>query len=114
MSNPINGCIMLKKFIPLCLLLLFSLNTIKAQRLNENKNYSLYSYVFKLDSSQMRKAFSGVKIDSSMFLTHLVDSFHHDSVYHSEKLGYGFYFFVYLTIVFFVLLVVLLHKKLKI
>lgn len=85
---------MLKKCIPLSIILLFSLNALKAQRIFENRNHSIYTYVFKLDSSQMRKAFSGVKIDSSLFLTHQVDSFHRDSVYQYKKLDYGFYFIV--------------------
>ena len=64
------------------------------QNISENHFASKYTYVFQLDSSQVRKAYQGIRLDSSMYLRHKIDSFMSDSAYRHDMLPAGLYYFV--------------------
>jgi hypothetical protein len=74
--------------------LFFTCAFVHAQKISAHQFSSRYTYVFRLDSSQARKTLQGIQRDSSIYLTHKVDSFFTDSAYAYDQLGWGFYYAV--------------------
>lgn len=78
------------------ILLLFSaffiISGLQAQKLSEHKFRSSYVYIFRMDSTQARMLYQGIRTDSSFYFTNKVDSFSVDSQYRYE-LGWGLYYF---------------------
>lgn len=66
-----------------------------AQTIKENKFYSNYKYLLKLDSAQLRFLNQKNKLDTAWLFNSIVDSFYKDSSYNYSKLGFGTYLICY-------------------
>ncbi|MBI3235787.1 MAG: hypothetical protein HYZ42_17415, partial [Bacteroidetes bacterium] len=61
------------------------------QKITKHQYWSTYTYIAKLDTTQLRYILQTNRTDSSWLVKHIVDSFYRDSVYPYKKLPFGSY-----------------------
>jgi|GEM_PF-5088583 len=86
----------MKQFLLLLSLVFsFSFSAIFAQGLQDNVRHSLFTYVYKLDSTAAAEIYSRRELrDSLKYFTNLVDSFPYNTAYDQAALKSGHYLFI--------------------